>query len=80
MRVFVRYVLPTLIVVAGIVAMAVVGPDDDRYAGGAALIGAGLAVALLNLFFRLGVSGDRERDQEERAREHFDEHGRWPDE
>ena len=80
MTVFVRYVLPALIVAAGIVAMAVVGPDDERYAAGGALIGAGLAVALLNFFYRIGTSGDRERDDEERAREYFDEHGRWPGE
>jgi hypothetical protein len=79
-KVLVRYVLPAVIVAAGIVAMAVVGPDDERYAAGGALIGAGLAVALINLFYRIGAAGDRERDAEERAREHFDEHGRWPDE
>ena len=79
MKPLVRYALPIAIVIAGVVAMAVVGPSDDRYVGGAAIIGAGLAVALLNWFFRLSVSGDRERDAEEAARRYFDEHGRWPD-
>lgn len=76
---FVRYGLPLLVVVAGIVAMAL-GPADARWDGGAAIIGAGLAVWLLNFFFRIGASGDRERDEEERAREFFDRHGHWPDE
>ncbi len=35
---------------------------------------------MLNFLFRLAVSGDLEREQEEAARRYFDEHGRWPDE
>lgn len=80
MRLFVRYGLPALIVIAGAIAMAVVGPDDERYVGGGAIIGAGLAVALINFFFRMGVSGDRDREAEEEARRYFDSHGHWPDE
>jgi hypothetical protein len=80
MRPLIRYGLPALIVVAGALAMVLVGPDDDRYVGGAGIIGAGLAVALLNFFFRMGVSGDSDRDREDAARAFFDEHGRWPDE
>ena len=41
---------------------------------------AGLSVWLLNLLYRVGVKGDRERDAEDRARAYFDEHGHWPDE
>ena len=80
MKIAIRYVLPALIVLAGVIMMAVVGPDDERYSAGGAMIGAGLAVALINLFFRIGASGDRDRDREEEAREYFDRHGRWPDE
>ena len=76
----IRYVLPAVIVLAGALMMALTGPDDERYVAGGAMIGAGLAVALINLMFRIGVAGDREREDEERAREHFDRHGRWPDE
>jgi hypothetical protein len=43
-------------------------------------VGGGLSVLMINFLFRLGVSGDREREAEERARRYFDEHGRWPDE
>ncbi len=43
-------------------------------------VGGGLSVPLINFLFRLGVSGDREREQEEKAREYFDEHGEWPEE
>jgi hypothetical protein len=30
--------------------------------------------------FRLGVSGDRERETEEEARRYLEKHGHWPDE
>jgi high-affinity Fe2+/Pb2+ permease len=78
-RVFVRYGLPALVVVGGILAMAL-GSDETRWEGGAAIIGAGLAIWLLNLFYRIGAAGDLERDVEERARDYYDRHGRWPDE
>ena len=48
--------------------------------GGTLLVSAGLSVWLINLLYRIGVKGDRERDEEDRARAYFDEHGRWPDE
>lgn len=80
MRAFVRYGLPIIVIAGGIVAMILTGPDDERYVGGAAIIGAGAAIWLINLLFRLSVSGDKERDREEEAREYFDRHGRWPDE
>ena len=34
-------------------------------------VGAGLALLLLNVLFRYGAKGDRERDAEEAAREYF---------
>jgi hypothetical protein len=34
---------------------------------------------LLNLLYRLSVSGDRDREREEEARRYLDEHGVWPD-
>jgi hypothetical protein len=48
-------------------------------AAGALFFSAGSAVLLLNVLYRIGVEGDKERDREEAAREYFDEHGRWPD-
>ena len=38
------------------------------------------AVLLLNVLYRIGVQGDKERDTEQSARDFFDEHGHWPDE
>jgi hypothetical protein len=36
--------------------------------------------AMFIVRFRLGASGDVERQREEDARTYFDEHGVWPDE
>ena len=75
----VRYVIPFAVVAAGIVTFFV-APDASRYEGAAGFIGAGVSILLLNVLYRAGVSGDRDRDEEERARTYFDEHGHWPDE
>jgi hypothetical protein len=75
----VRYVIPAVLVVAGFVILFV-APDSSRWDGWAMCVGAGLALLLLNVLFRYGAKGDRERDDEERAREYFAQHGRWPDE
>ena len=77
MMLFVRWLLPALICVAGVVMM-VVAPDESE--AGAMVIGAGLSVWLLNLLYRMGVTGDRDRASEDAARDYFDRHGHWPDE
>jgi hypothetical protein len=77
MTLFVRWILPTLICLGGVIAMII---EPDNVEAGAMIVGAGLSVWLLNLLYRVGVTGDRERQDEDRAREYFDRHGRWPDE
>jgi hypothetical protein len=72
-----RYVLPAATVLGGIVVMAL-GSETDLEGGGG-IISAGLAIYFINWLFRTGAAGDREREAEDRAREHFDRHGRWPD-
>ena len=74
-----RYGLGVVMVVAGIVMLAV-NPGGFGVDGFAMAVGGGLSVLLINFLFRLGVSGDRERELEEEARRYFDEHGVWPDE
>lgn len=76
---FVRVWLPLAVVAGGVLAV-LFGSEEARWEGGGALIGAGAAIWLLNLLFRVGAGGDRDREAEDRAREHFDRHGRWPDE
>jgi len=75
----VRYVLPGVLVVAGLVCLFV-APESTRLEGWAGFTGAGLSILLLNVLYRIGVVGDEERDTEQRQRDYFDRHGRWPDE
>ena len=72
----VRYVLPALVVVGGLVVMSF--GDENHLEGGAGIVSAGLAIFFVNWLFRAGVSGDREREAEEAARYYFERHGRWP--
>jgi hypothetical protein len=74
----VRYVLPAVIAVVGVLAL-VLDHTINGLEGFAMGIGVAGSVLLLNVLYRVGVSGDRERDAEEAAREYFDVHGRWPD-
>jgi hypothetical protein len=76
MMVFVRWILPITICVAGVIAI-IVAPDNAE--AGAMIVGAGLSVWLLNFLYRVSVSGDVDREREDKAREYFDRHGRWPD-
>lgn len=75
----VRYGIGAGMVLAGIVIIAI-NPGGFGVDGFAMAVGGGLSVLLINFLFRLGVSGDKEREQEEAARRYFDEHGVWPDE
>lgn len=75
----VRYALPAVLLLVGVVLL-VLEPNTIGVEGFAMAAGAALALLLLNLLFRAGVSGDRERDREDAAREYFARHGRWPDE
>lgn len=75
----VRYGVGVVMVTAGLVLL-IINPGGFGVDGFALAVGGGASVLLLNFLFRLGVSGDLEREQEEEARRYFDEHGRWPDE
>jgi hypothetical protein len=75
----VRTWLPIAIIAAGVVIILATRTETG-IEGGGMLVAAGLSVWLLNWFYRLGVRGDRDREQEDRARAYFDAHGRWPDE
>ena len=75
----VRYGIGAVMVLAGVVALIVVPGDMGAHAFASA-IGAGLSVVLLNMLYRLSVSGDGDREREEEARRYLDEYGVWPDE
>lgn len=74
----VRYGIPLACIVAAVV-FAIVDYEGTGLETWALFTGAGVSVLLLNVLHRMGVEGDSDRDREERAREYFDEHGRWPD-
>jgi hypothetical protein len=74
----VRYGIGGVMILGGIVLLVGVGGDLGAY-GFASAVGAGLSVLLLNLLYRMSVSGDRDREREEAARRYFDERGAWPD-
>jgi len=74
---FVRYGIPLAMTVAGVVCLVIGG---DAAGSGVVLIGSAGIVLLLNVLFRLSLTSNREREQEERAREQFERSGHWPDE
>jgi hypothetical protein len=74
-----RYGLPAGLIVIGFVILFAVD-DPIRWDGWAMCVGSGLSILLLNVLFRYGAKGDRERQEEDAAREYFSRHGRWPDE
>jgi drug/metabolite transporter (DMT)-like permease len=73
---WVRLVLPVATAFVGLV-LIVLGGDIVRGAG-VFLIGAACLVVLANVFIRLGLQSERDREREEERRRYFDEHGRWP--
>jgi hypothetical protein len=76
---FIRTWLPGLIVALGI-GLWIAHPTVETAVGSAGIVGAGIGIWMLNVLFRMGVQGDRERDDENAARKFFDDHGHWPDE
>ena len=74
-----RYGIGGAMALAGIVLLVTNsgGFGVDGFALG---VGGGLSLIMLNFLYRLGVSGDRERDHEEDARAYLERHGYWPDE
>lgn len=80
-----RVWLPLAIAIAGVVLIVIGGPGSHHHsptaaAAGVALLIAALIVWMVNWLFRMSVQSNREREQEELAREYFDRHGHWPDE
>jgi hypothetical protein len=74
----VRYVLPLLLFVGGIL-MLVLEPNSIGIEGFAMATGAALSVLLLNWLYRAGVKGDHERTAEDDARKFYARTGRWPE-
>ncbi len=64
--VLVRVVLPAVIAVAGVVLLIVGG--DSAQGAGIVLIGVAAIVVLANLFIRLSLRSERDREREEARR------------
>ena len=73
-----RYAIPAVLVLFGVVYAIVDWPVGAE--AFSLFAGAGLSIVLLNVLFRVGVAGEAERDAERSARDHFSEHGEWPEE
>ena len=74
----VRYGLPVLLTVAGVYFLE---SDAETWGGlGVMLIGTAVIVLMLNVMFRISLRSNRERSEEERARDYYAKHGHWPDE
>jgi hypothetical protein len=76
---FLRYGLPGLICAVGLIWGVSRNMDETGLEIAVLLVAAGSSLYLMNFLFRVGVTGDRERDREDEARAYFDQHGRWPD-
>ena len=75
-----RWWLPGILCLLGAVLLVVNGFDLFGVSAFAAFVGAGSSIWLTNFLWRLGVSGDDERDREAEGRVYLAKHGHWPDE
>ncbi|MFZ0041039.1 MAG: hypothetical protein WAK93_07020 [Solirubrobacteraceae bacterium] len=83
-----RVWLPLAIAVVGVVLIVIGrGSYSDlansrsvESAAGVALLLVALTVWMINWLFRLSLRSNRDREEEEAAREYFTRTGRWPDE
>jgi hypothetical protein len=76
---FLRYWLPGLICVVGLIWGFALGGELGLEIA-VLLVAAGSSLWLMNILMRVGISGDKERDEEDAARVYFDRHGHWPGE
>jgi hypothetical protein len=74
----VRHGVGAIMIIGGIVVL-IANPAGLGTDGFAMAAGGGLSVLLINYMYRLSVSSELDRIQEEQARRYFDEHGEWPD-
>jgi hypothetical protein len=75
-----RVWLPAGLCLLGLVLLIVNGFDLFGVSAFAAFVGAGSSIWLTNVLWRIGVSGDDERDREAQDRVYLAKHGHWPDE
>jgi hypothetical protein len=76
---FLRWWLPAIICLVGIGIAVANGFDDASLEALSLFVGAGSSLWLMNFLWRLGISGDEDREREEAARRYLQEHGHWPE-
>jgi hypothetical protein len=74
-----RWWIPGFLCLVGVVLLIVDDFDTFGVSAFAAFAGAGSSTWLINFLWRLGVSGDDEREREAQDREYLARHGHWPD-
>ena len=74
-----RWWIPAALAVVGVVLLIADGFDGFGVSAFAAFVGAGSSIWLINFLWRLGISGDDDRDREAEDRVYLMEHGHWPD-
>ncbi|MBO0768816.1 MAG: hypothetical protein J2O48_09055 [Solirubrobacterales bacterium] len=72
--------LPLTLCVIGVALLIVKDFSAFGVDAFAAFVGAGSSVWLTNVLWRMGISGNQDRDDEEDARQYLALHGHWPDE
>jgi hypothetical protein len=75
-----RWWIPATVCLIGVVIVVAEGFTSTGVDAFFAFVGAGASIWLINFLWRLGISGDAERDSEEAARVYLAQHGHWPDE
>jgi len=84
---FTRYWLPGVIALVGVVLIVLghaaysnsTSSHSLESATGVALLLVALIVWMINWMYRLSIRSNIDREEEERAREHFARTGRWPE-
>ena len=84
---FTRVWLPLLIAALGVALIIaghgsyseLVNTHSLESATGVSLLIVAVIVWMINWLYRLGVSSNEDREEEERDREYFDRTGRWPE-
>jgi hypothetical protein len=75
-----RLWIPLALCIIGTILLLADEAGEGRDAEAVEVVGAGSSTWLINFLWRLGVSGDDERDLEAKDRDYLAEHGHWPDE
>jgi hypothetical protein len=75
-----RWWIPLALCLLGVAILVIDDFSDAGVDAFAAFVGAGSSIWLINFLWRLGISGDDERDREALDRVYLAKHGHWPDE